>query len=513
MEVASAEVHDQIKAAAAYAQRRGMGVVMDLDVRLARAAFQRTYPDELQEMLRLRETQPSDAGEAAIAIGSDTPNDHYTFRTTPYIPLAGRLVRAYSYVRGPDGIAPESIRELTAAACEVKEASAKRVAVAIACGPQGKGQHVCLMAAFTHFTPDVFAPHLLSFQREILRQYADASLRGACKDEWGFPPCYDGNPAHNDYWLSKWFATAYAERTGGRDLVRDTLLMTFGERGRVGQRQAAINCFMELCRQRNAAIECDFYQATKETFGPNAVVATHPTWWPYPGIREFKKNGLDWWGVRRDWAQVDEVTPFCVRTALAKKWVSPVWYNMFYAPQVADYQTSLWTHALGGGRINYHPLWPVKDAPGSTHAPLLRGGLTRGDCRVRLLNFITRAPLDCPVAVIFGHACATNWAGPAYDDVGIALTNRLWQAGFYADLIPSSEIANQAVKIGKDGSVCYGPQRYAAVVLYHPEFEQPTTAAFFRQAAKGPAALFRVGQWNTDFDGRPTDARCACRSR
>ena len=489
-----------------------MGVVMDLDVRLARAAFQRTYPDELQEMLRLRETQPSDAGEAAIAIGSDTPNDHYTFRTTPYIPLAGRLVRAYSYVRGPDGIAPESIRELTAAACEVKEASAKRVAVAIACGPQGKGQHVCLMAAFTHFTPDVFAPHLLSFQREILRQYADASLRGACKDEWGFPPCYDGNPAHNDYWLSKWFATAYAERTGGRDLVRHPLDDL--RRARPGRPTPSGNQLLYgtlSAAERGNRVrflsghEGDIWPQCRGGDASYMVaVLRHP---------RVQRTGSIGGACGAIWAQVDEVTPFCVRTAMAKKWVSPVWYNMFYAPQVADYQTSLWTHALGGGRINYHPLWPVKDAPGSTHAPLLRGGLTRGDCRVRLLNFITRAPLDCPVAVIFGHACATNWAGPAYDDVGIALTNRLWQAGFYADLIPSSEIANQAVKIGKDGSVCYGPQRYAAVVLYHPEFEQPTTAAFFRQAAKGPAALFRVGQWNTDFDGRPTDARCACRSR
>jgi hypothetical protein len=509
VEVTGANIHDQIKAAAEYARPRGIGLVMDLDVRLARAAFQRAYPHELQEMLRLREAQLSDVGEATIATASETPSDHYTFRTTPYIPLAGRLVRAYSYVRGPDGIEPASIQEVTGAACHVKEASAKQVAVAIACGPQGKRRRACLMAAFTHFTPDVFAPHLLSFQREILKQYADAPLRGVCKDEWGFPPCFDGNPAQNDYWFSTFFAAAYAERTGGRDLVRDTLLMTFGERGRVEQRQAAVNHFMALCRQRNAAIEGDFYQATKDTFGPNAMVATHPTWWPYPGIREFKKNGLDWWAARRDWAQVDEVTPFCVRTALAKKWGSPIWYNMFYAPQVADYETSLWTHALAGGRINYHPLWPVKDAPGGLHAPLLRGDLTRGDCRVRLLNFIARAPLDCPVAVIFGHACATNWAGPAYEEVGMALANRLWQAGFYADLIPSSEIADQAVKIDKDGSVCYGPQRYAAVVLYHPEFEQPATAAFFRQAANGPTALFRVGGWSKDFDGKPVGARCA----
>jgi len=32
----------------------------------------------------------------------------------------------------------------------------------------------------------------------------------------------------------------------------------------------------------------------------------------------------------------------------------------------------------------------------------------RGDCRIRLLNFIARTPLDCPVAIVFGHPCAMN---------------------------------------------------------------------------------------------------------
>ena len=157
-------------------------------------------------------------------------------------------------------------------------------------------------------------------------------------------------------------------------------------------------------------------------WGTHAVVATHPTWWPYPDRREFKKNGLDWWIAKRDWAQTDEITPYCVRTSLAKKWNSPLWFNMYYSPNLADYQAELWAGALTGGRIDYHPLWPV-DENTTPHVELyqalLRGGLMRGDCRVRLLNFITRSPLDCPVAVVFGQPCAMNWAGPAYDDVGL----------------------------------------------------------------------------------------------
>ncbi|HUT32564.1 MAG TPA: hypothetical protein VNE39_03705 [Planctomycetota bacterium] len=508
-ELTDEDVYKQIKEGTAYARSLGIRIAFDLDVRLARRAFQKAHPDELQEMLRLREFDLRDAGEVSAAIGSTDLGDHYTFRTTHYIPLSGRLVGVYSYVRGPQGIEPDTVEDITAKGCKVVAASAREVKVAIACGEATKGRKACVLAAFTHLTPDVFAPHLLGFQREIIQRYADTGLAGVCKDEWGFPPCYDGCPAKNDYWFSKSLADEYGKRTGGRDLVRDCLLMWAGERGRVPERQAAINVFQEMSRRRNAEIEDDFYKATKATFGPAAIVATHPTWYPYPGVQEFKKNGLDWWAATRDLAQTDEVTPYCCRTSLAKKWGSPVWVNMYYSAKRADYDKALWAHALGGGRINYHPVYPAPEQKGRNWAydSLLRGGLMRGECRVRLLNFITRAPLDCPVAVVFGHACAMNWAGPAYADVGMALTDALWRAGFPADLIPSSDIAS--LKLSDDGLVQYGPQRYAAVVLYHPEFDRPETAAFFERAAGGKTALFRVGNWTAGPDAKPFDGNAA----
>jgi hypothetical protein len=298
-------------------------------------------------------------------------------------------------------------------------------------------------------------------------------------------------------------AAAYRARTG-RDLIRDCLLMYAGETGRQADRQGAVNHFMEMNRQRNVEIEGDFYLAVKEVFGPEAMVATHPTWYPFCDRREFKKNGLDWWAARRDYAQTDEVTPFCVRTALAKKWNQSVWYNMFYAPEKREYETAIWSHALAGGRVNFHPLYPLKEAPGWSMTDLFTGDLMRGEARIRLLNFISPAPLDCRVAVVFGHAGAMNWAGPAYEDCGLGVVDPLWRAGYYADLIPSSEIESGALKID-GGYVAYGTQRYDVVVLYHPEFEKPVTGEFFRKAAETKTALCRVGEWTRDFDGKPFD--------
>ncbi len=514
-EVTDEDVHAQIKRAAAYARKRGIKIAMDLDVRLARSAFRKAYPDELQEMLRLREATLKGSGEVVLRIPSQDLSDHYTFRTTHYIPLAGRLVRVYAYARGPEGIEPQTVRDITKTRCTVTSASAKEVVVSIACAAETKGQKACVMACFTHFTPAVFAPHLDDFQRRIIERYADAELAGVCKDEWGFPPCYDGCPAKNDYWYSRFRAKAYAKRTAGRDLLRDCLLMTFAERGRERERQAAINHFMAMSTARNGAIEDHFYRTTKAVFGPSAVVATHPTWYPYPGTREFKKNGLDWWIATRDIAQTDEVTPYCVRTSLAKKWGSAVWYNMYYSTQVADYERGIWSHALGGGRIDFHPVYPMKGNPPryERYKVLLRGGIMRGDCRIRLLNFISKSPLDCPVAVVFGHACAMNWAGPAYDDVGMGVADGLWRAGYPADLIPTSEIGGKTLRVNDDGYVKYGPQRYRAVVLYHPEFERAEAAVLFRKAARGKSALYRVGAWTRGFEAKPFDANGALPDR
>ncbi|HOX40481.1 MAG TPA: hypothetical protein PL033_21085 [Candidatus Brocadiia bacterium] len=500
VEVTDPSVHDQIKAATEYARSRGFGIVMDLDVRLARKAFMAAHPDEMQEIVRVREVPLSGAEPVIFEIESLTLGDHYTFRAEPYRPVSGRLLRVYSYFAGTNGIEPDSVKDITGV-CEVIEASDKRVRVKLPADETGAGRKACVMAAFSLFTPDVFAPHLDEFQKNILRQYSEVPLAGACKDEWGFPGRF--GPRADDLWFSKFMARAYAERRPGRDLARDFLLMALGEKGREGERIAAINHYMEMCRLRNGEHETRFYCDIKEIFGPQAMSATHPTWYPFPTPEEVFKNGLDWWICRRDLAQTDEVTPFCARTALAKKWRSPLWYNMYYDSSPVSYEEDVWRHALGGGRINFHPPWPPKE-PG---ASLLNGNLLRADCRIRLLNYISTAPIDCPIAVVFGHARALNWEGPGLADAGIRLTNALWEDGFYADLIPSSEIENGSLTISDDGAIQYGPQKYAAVILHQPQYERPRIAEFFRKAAsRGKSALFRVGEWTVDFEGRRYDA-------
>ncbi|MBL4560475.1 MAG: hypothetical protein JKX79_05775 [Labilibaculum sp.] len=491
-EVVDDAVYNQVKLAAYYAVKQNIQLVPDLDVRSARRAFQKKYPDELQEMLRLKEVNFSESDSVETLIPSLDLNDHYSGGDiTHHIPLSGSLLRVYAYNRSDEGIDPATLRDITAD-CNLVFATKDSVKVKIPVSRSSAKSrtHACVMVSFTHLYPDIFAPHLMEFQGEIIEQYRDVPVAGICKDEWGFPPYYPRfyKLGTYDFWYSKHRAQAYAEKNRGRDLLADCLLMALGEKGKEAERQMAVNHFMEMARLRNIALEEDFYYTVKDVFGPEAAVTVHSTWWPYPDRCEYKKNGLDWWAAKRDWAQTDEVVPFAVRTALCKKWGSSIWYNMYYKEDMA---TQVWSSALAGGRINYLPFYS-----------LFSNDLMRAESRIRLLNYISQTPLDCPVAVIFGHACTMNWAGPHYDDVGMELIDSLWHKGYPADLIPTSEIENGSLRVDSTGTIWYGKQSYAAVVLYHPEFEKKSTADFFSMAEKGNTALFRIGDWTRNFDGQ-----------
>ena len=506
VEVTDPKVHAQFKAAAEYARSLGMGIVMELDAPFARPAFAEKYPDELQGIVRLRDVALKDAGEVSLAV-DPLNGGTYGFYAKGFDSVAGRLLRVYSYApAGPQGI--QSVEDITGR-CKVDQADARGVKVTIPCAAQDKGRTACVMAMFNLFEPDIFAPHLPDFEMQVLQQYADVPLAGVCKDEWGFCPS-GGVSAPADLWFSKFVAEEYARRRPGHDLLRDLLLMSKGEKGRDGERAAAMNHYMEMYWQRNAEIETKYYYAIKEVFGKDAMVGTHPTWYPYPGTLEVFKNGLDWWAVKRDLAQTDESTPFCVRTALAKKWHSPLWYNMYYASSVKPYEEDLWRHALGGGRMNFHPLWPSPGETLTTSLLSVGGALLRADSRIRLLNYISTAPIDCPVAVVFSHPRVANWAGQGLGDAGVSVCDSLWKDGYYADLIPSSEIAAGALKLAANGRIQYGPQTYAAVVFYQPQYERPSAGEFFRKAAAtGKTALYRIGDWTMDFDGSAVDVQTA----
>jgi len=504
IEVVEPQMHAQASQAVRYANSLGLRVALEVDIRLARQAFRAKYPEEQQEELVLKLAEfTNNAPAVVVFLGSDT-SDHMNGSLPKYECLTTRLVRVYSFVKGADGIDPVTVKDITGEGVVATAEGPRKLTVRV---PAQPGRGVCVIASHTCLTPDIFAPHFLDYQRGIIKQYADLPLAGIMKDEWGFPPDHTGNPGHDRYWYSGPMAEVYAKLSGGRDLVRDALLMFASESGRTEERQVAINRYRKLCRDRNVAIEDDFYRAGKETFGKESFIVTHATWTPYPGVQEFRKNGLSWWDATRDIGQSDESTPYPCRTSLAKRWGFPLWYNQYYAKETDQYVGELWAGALSGGRLNVHPLYPRSDLKGGERDfGLMRSGLMAGTARLRMLDFITQAPLECPVAVVFGHACAMNWTQPSYDNVGLGVASALCAKGYPTDLIPSSLVASKALRIDAEGYVCLGPQRYRAVALYQPEFGDETELAFFSRAAAGKSTLFMVGGWTKDFEARPLDA-------
>ena len=316
--------------------------------------------------------------------------------------LSGRLLRAYSYLATPAGTEAKSIRDITDR-CQIRQADAKAVKLAIACGPSDRGRTVCIMVVFrsSHGRP------VLTTTAGVRPRYSSAIRRrtagGRLQGRMGRGPrhCRPRQPlVSRPGWPRR-----MPNGSPGRDLVKDLFLMFRGIKGREPERVAAVHHYTEMFRLRNAEVEASHYQSTKRIFGQNALFGTHPTWQPYPNTAEAFFNGLDWWIVPRDLAQTDEITPFCLRTALRQEVVqSALVQHVLQQPEVQPYAENVWRYVLAGGRTNFHPPYGG-DNPNwnKFYVSLAKANVLRADARVTLLNYISTAPVDCPVAVVFGH--------------------------------------------------------------------------------------------------------------
>jgi hypothetical protein len=486
-EITFPETHDQIRRAVQYAHQRGLKVAFDLDVRFARGTFRNRFPDQLQWMLRIRAFPSSSKSSVQAEIKSQYLADHMTWPGSDYQRLSGRLMGVFRSVHEQTQAYPslEKMQE----GYRIVEESPEKVSIEVPVGHWAFGEDLIVAAAFEYEYPDVFSPFLPDFQKDICEQYRDTSLDGGMgADEWGFPPVVNHGGKDGDFWYSKALAERYG-KIGGGDFVRDSILMALGIGGTYEQRLIAINRYMHLILTRNLELEQSFYRNAVQVFGPQSFAGTHATWGNMPWGDAFK-DGYDWWGATRDYGQTDEHWPIPVRTALAKKMGGSVWYNQFYAPDAEPYSKEVWQDARAGGRVNLHPLWPSSVGE-KAYLDIFRSPFMRAESRVRLLNFIKPAPLDCPVAIVFGHAASLNWAGAHFGDLGEGFAAELWNAhGVRADLIPSSEIESGALRLASDGWLVYGVQRYRVLVFLNPDFEGPETFDFLRRVASSQTHVF-----------------------
>ncbi len=509
-----------------YAEKQyGVHMILDLDMRMARREFARRYPNALQERLQLEEKplQSSDSF-TDFTFTASALTDHYT-GSYPYTPQASRFVRVWSYEKDSSGtILKDSVCDISSFV-EISTSQADKIELrvpteAVSTASKERGQrYLCAAVAFSFLYADVFANETIPYEQSLIHQYHNVRAVGAWKDEWGFPPSFDGVPAKNEYWYSEAMRAAYANtclvsegvisdknlQNFGRDLIDDCLVMYRADWQDVNERIAVIDAYNRLCFNRQVEIETQFYQTTKDVFGSDALVGVHSTWFPVVGRNEFKKNGLTWWAAPRDYAQTDESTPYYCRTSIAKK-TNSIWYNMYYSSNPEDYVAETWSDVLAGGRVNIHPIYPspekMSNSKGFRMGEILDTGVDIARRRIRMLNFAADAPLYSPIAVVFDHFSVMNWAKPEYDQVGkaIAICDALAAKGYPVDLIPSSEVmtpdsdGKYQWNMVKEGQLAYGVQKYAAVLL----IAEPSTVLSNIMANRQSLTSFVSGQYTAD---------------
>ena len=456
----------------AQAHADGIKVYMDTDPRSARDEFLRRWPEDAQARLAFEIVEPT-RGTASFRMIPEKCGDHMTAGTKRgYDVFRSRLLKAWAITFGDDGLAdPDSVRDVTD---EIYNAECATVLSGIVSGLH-KGEKLVALGEFSHWSADVFSPHLMPYAHELMETYRKLGADGAMKDEWGFPSTRERQRQFKSFWYSRHFAAAWARESGGRDMIEDALGMVVPFRGREQVRTAAIDRYFALTERRNAEIERDFYDANKRLWGPDVYVTKHPTWYSHgdPWRQEFFHNGLGWWDATRDWAQSDETCEVGHNLGMMRLCGGPCWLNEGYGDVPEHYPRALWRFALCGGRMVYHSLYSGRFAERDlapeernvvAHREILTAGGAAAESRVRLLSLITRAQPVSAAAFVFGHSRVMNWTDPAFEDLGCPFLHAVGRAGYYLDVFPST--ATDRLHVDADGWVTAGPMRYPAVFLH-----------------------------------------------
>ena len=484
-ELGDAETMSAAKAFFAKARAAGVKVYMDTDPRIARREFFARWPNERQGIAYVVTAAPTN-GVASFSHTFNDATDHMTGGArNSYRPVSARIAAAFAARRCADGsldLAQRRPVDVTPdiAVQERRDAGGSgymdRAVATVKERADGLADDEMLVATLVadYYSIDVFSPHIIPFEREMMARYKELGADGGMRDEWGFIPNY--NPDRRAFWWSPHLADAYRAACG-RDLLADLPLMACGPKGDAA-RSAAIGAYMKLILARNVEIEQDFYNTDKRLFGTDVYVVKHPTWYSSICPQEFFHNGLDWWQARRDWAQGDENAPIYALNAIAKKWGGPVWLNEGYTATPEQNVFRVWTYAMCGGRQVYHGLYsgdpkamkkyhemPWAESRVRRSTDLLAPGNVTAQARVRLPNLISRSQVDSPVAYVFGHERLVDWSGDGWNDHGQWKILGLMSQGWWCDAYPASECALGTFTVDADGYLRVGQQRYMAVML------------------------------------------------
>lgn len=361
-----------------------------------------------------------------------------------------------------------------------------------------KGETVAVCIGFPQATVDLAHPMLIPYFREMVEHAKELNADGVFSDEWGYdiilkivqPNPYDDtelNLRHVSY--SEHFENRYRALTGK---PLELLSLFYGEKE---ERRGVVDGYLKTMRLLCTENEESMYAAVKEIMGRDAFWGVHPTWWGSVDSLnfEFFKNGFYWWDAKRDYAQTDEMVLYAIRTALAHRFASPVWYNMWYSMGTRDiktYYTETWRNLRFGGRTHYLGYeCPNESVVLELKPEGMLESIEEMDARVRMFDGVVSQP-DCRLLVMFGYEAVSNWAEIGMDlpwlpqnprlDYVLNTTNEIFQS-VLCDLVPSYAADNRSLYLNKNGKAQYGTQEYDGVILLYGGGMSGEAKAFIEQ--------------------------------
>lgn len=502
----------------------GRKAMIECCIRNEGEPFYKQYPDEPSYLLSFYEGQADEKGRGTIVIPAE-PVWHYWRKSGDHgefkLFCAYRMKKsgAFSYKsceRFDKNVTARSVKqggESQNVVCfggTAEQEIGYNVVVEFEGAEAGDTVAVCV--GFPQPIVDLAHPMLIPYFRKMAEHAKELGADGVFSDEWGYdmilkivkPNPYDDtelNLRHVSY--SRFFEQKHLEFTG-KPLLERLVSLFYTDEGHPEARKEAVDGYLRALRLICTQNEEEMYAVVKEVLGKDAFWGVHPTWWGSVDSLnfEFFKNGFYWWDAKRDYAQTDEMIAYPIRTALAHRWDSPVWYNMWYSMGTRDintYYDETWKNLRYGGRTHYLGYECPNEAVVLELKPEgMMESIEEMDKRVRLFDGVAVRQPDCRLCLLFGYESVSNWA-----DIGMEMpwkpqnprldmvlnTAQQVFSRMLCDLVPSYAAENGSLFVNGDGKAQYGDQEYDAVVVLYPGRMSEGAKAFLRAADKTHLAV------------------------
>lgn len=379
---------------------------------------------------------------------------------------------------------------------------------------------------------DILGDEYKASWEEMCKKVANTGIKGIAADEWGAYISLEaptGKQLGTDEvaemseseefdldtlpFFIEWFTISdglcrYYKQKYNSDLKEDLLWFRCNSDDREkGIR--IVNQYLNVLRTRVADGEQCLYDLSKKYFGDDSIVLCHPTWWgdELNSAFDVTTNAIDWWEVKKDFAQTDELILMPVRMSRTRRCSENLWYNMWYSMRTMDiksYYTETWMNARYGGRTHY--LGYECYEPGVVLCLNQKDYLEKCsemEEKIEKLNTLQTSRPDSRILIVFGYEAVANWKicdpneirwNRVSDNIHNAwkFTKELFDSHYLCELVPSTEIDNGFVQV-KNNNISYCGHEYDMLIYVLPEGMSENVEKLLNEYSKVNKNLIIVG--------------------